>query len=112
MKKETKTNVMRLLDQSGIKYETLYYDLGDEKFSGEAVSDYLGLEYDTCFKTLALKHEHDLFITVIPVNKNLNLKKPIYRKLASYGHMGREDLGILWERPDKVGTLKQVLGEF
>lgn len=75
MKKEIKTNVMRLLDKSGIKYETLYYDLGDEKFSGEAVSDYLGLEYDTCFKTLALKHEHDLFIAVIPVDKNLDLKK-------------------------------------
>jgi len=29
--------------------------------------------------------------------KNLDLKKPIYRKLASYGHMGREDLGVRWE---------------
>lgn len=29
--------------------------------------------------------------------KNLNLKKPVYRKLASYGHMGREDLNVKWE---------------
>ena len=29
--------------------------------------------------------------------KNLDLKKPIYRKLASYGHMGREDLNVKWE---------------
>ncbi len=32
------------------------------------------------------------------VIKDLDLKKPIYRKLASYGHMGREDLGVLWEK--------------
>lgn len=28
----------------------------------------------------------------------LGLKRPIYRKLAAYGHMGREDLGVLWEK--------------
>ena len=38
--------------------------------------------------------------------RQLDLRKPIYRSLASYGHMGREDLGVTWERLDKVDALK------
>ena len=38
--------------------------------------------------------------------KNLELRKPIYRQLAAYGHMGREDLGVRWEDIDKVDALK------
>ncbi len=38
----------------------------------------------------------------------LDLRKPIYRKLASYGHMGREDLGVLWERTDKAAALREA----
>ena len=43
--------------------------------------------------------------------KMLNLKKPQYRKLAAYGHMGREDLGVVWEKTDKVDDLKKALEE-
>lgn len=39
----------------------------------------------------------------------LDLRKPIYRKLAAYGHMGREDLGVAWEKTDKVDALKAAL---
>ena len=42
--------------------------------------------------------------------RDLDLRKPIYRKLAAYGHMGREDLGVKWEETDKVEELKSVLG--
>ncbi len=35
----------------------------------------------------------------------LDLRKPIYRKLAAYGHMGREDLGVAWENTDKTEAL-------
>ncbi len=38
--------------------------------------------------------------------KNLDLRKPIYRNLAAYGHMGREDLGVKWEETDKVQEIK------
>lgn len=41
--------------------------------------------------------------------KMLDLKKPQYRKLAAYGHMGREDLGVLWEKTDKTEALKAAL---
>ena len=41
--------------------------------------------------------------------KDLDLRKPIYRKLAAYGHMGREDLGVAWENRDKVDALKEAV---
>ena len=37
--------------------------------------------------------------------RSLDLRKPIYHKLAAYGHMGREDLGVNWEKTDKVDAL-------
>ena len=39
----------------------------------------------------------------------LNLRKPQYRKLAAYGHMGRDDLGVAWEKTDKVDALKEAV---
>lgn len=41
--------------------------------------------------------------------KALDLRKPIYRQLAAYGHMGREDLGVSWEKLDKVDALKAAV---
>lgn len=41
--------------------------------------------------------------------KRLDLRKPIYRELAAYGHMGREDLGVLWEKTDMVDELKEAV---
>ena len=38
--------------------------------------------------------------------RDLDLRKPIYRKLAAYGHMGREDLGVTWEKTDRTEALK------
>ena len=35
----------------------------------------------------------------------LDLRKPQYKALAAYGHMGREDLGVAWEKTDKVDAL-------
>jgi S-adenosylmethionine synthetase len=42
--------------------------------------------------------------------RTLELRRPIYRPLAAYGHIGREDLNVAWERTDKVNALKSVLG--
>ena len=41
--------------------------------------------------------------------KQLDLRKPIYKNLAAYGHMGREDLGVSWEKLDKVEELKVAI---
>jgi len=39
----------------------------------------------------------------------LDLRKPQYKQLAAYGHMGREELGVAWEKTDKVDALKAAL---
>ena len=41
--------------------------------------------------------------------ETLDVRKPIYKKLAAYGHMGREDLGVRWEQTDKAEELKKAL---
>ena len=41
--------------------------------------------------------------------RDLDLRKPIYRQLAAYGHMGREDLGVKWETTDRVDALKAAV---
>ena len=42
--------------------------------------------------------------------KQLGLRRPIYRQLAAYGHMGREELGVAWEQTDKAGALRAAMG--
>ena len=41
--------------------------------------------------------------------RDLDLRKPIYRPLSAYGHMGREDLGVQWEKTDRVDALKAAV---
>lgn len=41
--------------------------------------------------------------------KMLDLRRPIYRQTAAYGHFGRDDLDLTWERLDKVEVLKNYL---
>lgn len=41
---------------------------------------------------------------------SLDLRRPIYRQLAAYGHMGRTDLDLPWEKTDKAVELKQAAG--
>ncbi len=41
--------------------------------------------------------------------KALDLRKPQYEQLAAYGHMGREDLNVAWEKTDRVDDLKKYL---
>jgi len=43
--------------------------------------------------------------------RDLDLRKPIYRQLAAYGHMGREDLGVSWEKTDRAEALKAAVAE-
>ncbi len=43
--------------------------------------------------------------------KNLNLRRPIYRQTAAYGHFGRTDLDLPWEKTDKAEELRRLAGE-
>jgi S-adenosylmethionine synthetase len=42
--------------------------------------------------------------------RDLNLRRPIFRKIASYGHFGRDDLDLPWEQIDKVANLRKAAG--
>ena len=42
--------------------------------------------------------------------RDLNLRRPIYRKVAAYGHFGRDDLDLPWEQTDKVAVLRKAAG--
>lgn len=42
--------------------------------------------------------------------RDLNLRRPIYQKTASYGHFGREDDNFTWEKTDKADTLRKAAG--
>ncbi|MBR5343537.1 MAG: methionine adenosyltransferase domain-containing protein, partial [Oscillospiraceae bacterium] len=55
----------------------------------------------------AVKRVFDLRPTAII--RDLDLRKPIYRALAAYGHMGREELGVRWEDTDRVDALREAL---
>ena len=50
-------------------------------------------------------------LTPAAIIRDLDLRKPIYRQLAAYGHMGREDLGVKWENTDRVDALKAAVEE-
>ncbi len=50
-------------------------------------------------------------LTPAGIIRDLDLRKPIYRQLAAYGHMGREDLGVKWENTDRVDALKAATAE-
>ncbi len=42
--------------------------------------------------------------------ETLELRKPIYRQVAAYGHMGREDLSVKWEETDRKDDIRKYLG--
>jgi S-adenosylmethionine synthetase len=42
--------------------------------------------------------------------EELNLRRPIYKQTAAYGHFGRDDLDLPWEETDRIEELKRALG--
>ena len=42
--------------------------------------------------------------------RDLQLSQPIYRKVAAYGHFGRDDLDLSWERANRADLLRQAAG--
>jgi len=71
-----KTNVMRLLDQAGISYKAMEYDVDENNLAGEHVADLIGMPAEQVFKTLVAKGEKKgIVVFCIPVNLELDLKK-------------------------------------
>jgi S-adenosylmethionine synthetase len=42
--------------------------------------------------------------------RDLNLRRPIYKQVAAYGHFGREDVDVPWEQTDKADALRRAAG--
>jgi Cys-tRNA(Pro)/Cys-tRNA(Cys) deacylase len=71
-----KTNVMRLLDQAGIAYRAMEYEVDENNLGGEHVAELIGMPQEQVFKTLVAKGEKKgIVVFCIPVNLELNLKK-------------------------------------
>jgi len=72
----TKTNVMRLLEQADIPYETITYEYDEDNLSGLLAAEKCGIDPDTMFKTLVTRGEkRGIVVFCIPVNEELDLKK-------------------------------------
>lgn len=71
-----KTNVMRLLEQAGIPYKTMEYEVDENDLSGEHVAMQIGMPKEQVFKTLVAKGDKNgILIFCIPVALELDLKK-------------------------------------
>lgn len=71
-----KTNAIRILDSNKINYEIITYDSKDNKIDGISVANKIGIDKDYVFKTLVTKGTScELYVFVIPVDKELNLKE-------------------------------------
>lgn len=71
----SKTNAMRILDKANISYEIIEYDNKDGKIHGNAVAAKINKPSEMVFKTLVTQNKDNLFIFVIPVGAELDLKK-------------------------------------
>jgi len=67
---------------------------GTGRFADDKISEIIWREFD---------------LTPEAIITDLDLKRPIYQKTASYGHFGRNDLELTWERTDRVEALLRYL---
>ena len=73
---QVRTNAMRLLDQAGISYSTQEYEYDEDHLGGDHVVKQLGIDPETCFKTLVARGEkRGIMVFCIPVLEELDLKK-------------------------------------
>lgn len=74
----------------------------------EPVSVYVNTDTDADCEKLARVVRQTFDMTPQGIIKTLDLRRPIYRKLATYGHMGREDLGVNWEKCDMADEIRSA----
>ncbi|PAQ15309.1 Cys-tRNA(Pro) deacylase [Bacillaceae bacterium SAOS 7] len=72
---KAKTNAMRMLDAAKLTYETLVYENKDGKIDGISVANKIGRNQEMVYKTLVTSGAKDLYVFVIPVAEELDLKK-------------------------------------
>lgn len=85
----------------------LSYAIGVAKPTSVMVDTFgTGVFDDNKLEEIILKHFDPRPAAII---KELDLIRPIYKQTASYGHFGREDLDLPWEKTDRVEVLKEYL---
>lgn len=74
--KMIKTNAMRILDSKKVNYEVITYESNDGKIDGVSVAHKIGIDEERVFKTLVAQGtSKELYVFVIPVAEELNLKE-------------------------------------
>jgi len=71
----SKTNAMRILDAKKIPYEMFTYTNDDGNIDGISVAQKIGKDHRMVFKTLVARGSKDIFVYIIPVSEELDLKK-------------------------------------
>jgi Cys-tRNA(Pro)/Cys-tRNA(Cys) deacylase len=98
-----KTNVMRLLDQAGIPYQAIEYEVDENNLGGEHVAELIGMPPEQVFKTLVAKGDKKGFVVFcIPVNTELDLKK-------AAANVGDKKIEMLHVK-DLLGTTGYIRG--
>ena len=72
----------------------MVYTFGTGKIDDEKIADIVNKVFD---------------LRPSAIIDRLDLRKPIYKNVAAYGHMGREDLGVSWEKTDMVDEIKKYM---
>ena len=85
----------------------LAYAIGVAKPVSVLVDTFGTGKYDDAIIAKAVAEVFDLRPAAII--EMLDLRRPIYKQLAAYGHFGREDLGVVWEKRDKAEALKAAV---
>lgn len=71
-----KTNAMRLLDQKKIEYSYIEYKWDEKHFNATSIAQTLNVDENIFYKTIVMRDEkNNLFVFVLPSNKNINKKK-------------------------------------
>ena len=85
----------------------LAYAIGVAKPVSVLVETFGTSPVDDALLGRAVEQVFDLRPTAII--RDLELRRPIYRRLAAYGHMGREDLGVKWEDTSRADALRAAV---
>lgn len=75
MAKIAKTNAMRILDKNKVDYNIISYDTSDGEVDGISVANKIGRSVDQVYKTLVGQGKEEIYVFIIPVHHELDLKK-------------------------------------
>lgn len=122
--KAAKTNAMRILDRSGVRYETIPYNVDEDHLDAVHVAKEAGLELDRVFKTIVMVNQSkELFVFCLPAQLEVSLKKvreltgsksmellklDLLQKYTGYIRGGCSPLGMIHSYPTFIEELATI----